>query len=287
MAMSFRLLVVAATIAGMAGVAHGQDPAVSALNGKVGFKTGYAEYDGDNAKGPTALFLGSVTAPVGIPFGVQLDGAIGDLAGRTFASIGGHAFWRNPKYGLFGVVGQFASFSGATAARFGPEGEAYLGRFSIMARILYQTGRRNAHGTILIGRGIHTTGVLRWYPDDDLMLKVGAGIGPLLNHGSYQAVYLAGAEWQPRFLPIPGLALFADGEAESRGDFRISVGLRLYLGGNDPTKSLIRRHREDDPPPIDTNSGQTFQQGNPKPPPPSQACQQYYVRIGGQCVYPE
>ena len=52
------------------------------------------------------------------------------------------------------------------------------------------------------------------------------------------------AEWQVPSRSLPGLALFLDA-AKGNKDFDMAiVGVRYYFGGN---KSLIQRHRQDDP----------------------------------------
>jgi hypothetical protein len=54
-----------------------------------------------------------------------------------------------------------------------------------------------------------------------------------------------GAEYQPGVKALPALSVFADAEIGEDDWNRVFVGLRFYFGGE--TKSLIRRHREDDP----------------------------------------
>jgi hypothetical protein len=52
-----------------------------------------------------------------------------------------------------------------------------------------------------------------------------------------------GFEWAP--LPRRGLSLFADVGVDEDRDFRSLFGLKYYFSRSD--KTLIRRHREDDP----------------------------------------
>ena len=43
------------------------------------------------------------------------------------------------------------------------------------------------------------------------------------------------------------LSLTADARLHTTGDYTLTVGLKGYFGGNDDGKSLINRHRQDDP----------------------------------------
>ncbi len=80
--------------------ANAQDPAVSGVNGKFGVQAGYGQINGDSkAKGAVVFGDGSIAFPIGQLFGGQIDGVGGLFAGRTFSSIGGHLFWRDPKIG--------------------------------------------------------------------------------------------------------------------------------------------------------------------------------------------
>jgi hypothetical protein len=76
------------------------------------------------------------------------------------------------------------------------------------------------------------------YATDNLRLSVGAST--VANFESANA----GLEWFMGDTGLP-LSLTVNGELGEDGYTSIQAGLSLYFGGED--KSLIRRHREDDP----------------------------------------
>ncbi|MDX1518786.1 MAG: hypothetical protein R3318_01595, partial [Gammaproteobacteria bacterium] len=78
---------------------------------------------------------------------------------------------------------------------------------------------------------------LRWYVNDNAYISMGG----LTSSGDVGA--RASAEYQPGFSSLPGLSLFADGIVADDFD-QVLIGVRYYFG---ETKSLKRRHREDDP----------------------------------------
>jgi hypothetical protein len=77
---------------------------------------------------------------------------------------------------------------------------------------------------------------LRYYPLDDLMLAAS------YVHVFDNELFLGDVEYQ---IPIKGVSLFAE-FARGENDYDHALfGLQIYFG---PSKPLIRRHREDDPP---------------------------------------
>lgn len=72
-------------------------PAVDGINAKIDGFGGSASNRG--AYGAR----GSVTAPLGYAFGIQLDGAAGSTANRGYGAGAAHLFWRDPSRGLFGI----------------------------------------------------------------------------------------------------------------------------------------------------------------------------------------
>jgi hypothetical protein len=216
-------------------------PAVSGVNGKVGAFGG--SLDDEGAGG----VFGSLAVPLGTAFGAQIDGLYGSADGGDFYGVGGHVFWRDPSRGLLGVVASYVSwdsistvvlsapdntvidFTGADVGKVGIEGEAYLGRVSLEGLLAYQFGTET---------GIAGRTTVAFYPTDDLRLDLslrhleGAGFS-----GS------AGVEWAPP--AALGLSLFADASVDEDSDWSAFGGVKLYLSGEQ--KSLIRRHREDDP----------------------------------------
>jgi hypothetical protein len=210
-------------------------PAVSQINAKVSVEGGATSALGRSSA--VGIAQGSLAAPLGHSFGIQVDG----LAATSYGSFGGggaaHLFWRDPRIGLFGPIAALAGFRGATVGWYGAEGEIYAPRFTIGAYGGYQ----DAGATALLGSGGFFHGRLTVYPVPDLALTVGGGqfAGRTLGNGRI--------EYQPDFIARHNVAFFADGSAGDRSFYRVTGGVRLYFG---PEKTLVRRHREDDPPSI-------------------------------------
>ena len=203
-------------------------PAVSQVNGKL------SAFGGGQDGGLFGV-TGSLSVPLGFAYGLQVDGLVGSGRGAAFYGVGGHLFWRDPAKGLLGLYGSYVSWdlhdgltTGDDVGKFGVEGEAYLGRFSLEGLAAYQFGTN----TGFAGRA-----VVAYYPIDNLRLD--GGIRYLQGPG---ALGVVDAEWQPRegsSWTVYGSGSFGDNYTQALG------GLRYYFG--DPGKSLIRRHREDDP----------------------------------------
>jgi hypothetical protein len=206
-------------------------PAVSQPNGKI------AAFGGTQDGGIYGV-TGSITVPLSFAYGLQLDGMVGSGKDAAFYGVGGHLFWRDPSKGLLGLYGSYVSWGldgdpvgspgGAEVGKIGAEGEAYLGRFSLEGLAAYQFG--TYHG--FAGKAL-----LAYYPTDNF--RIDGGLRYLQGPG---AIGMIDVEWQPH--AGSGLSLYASG---SFGDGYTQVlgGLRYYFGDNG--KSLIQRHREDDP----------------------------------------
>lgn len=216
------------------GSVPGTLPAVSGLNAKVG---GYGgKFDDDSAAG---AFL-SLSMPLGHSFGLQVDGLVGSSGGDRFYGVGGHLFWRDPSRGLLGlyashvqwdadpIIGGFQA-SGADVGKVGAEAHIYLNRISLEGIGAYQFGTET---------GFAGKGRIALYLHDDL--RIHAGVSYLEGPG---ATSFAGVEWMAA--PQTGLSLFAEaGHNDDIGTHALG-GVKLYLAPG--SKSLIRRHREDDP----------------------------------------
>jgi hypothetical protein len=203
-------------------------PAVSQVNGKL------SAFGGSQDGGLFGV-AGSLSVPLGFPYGLQVDGMVGSGSSAAFYGVGGHLFWRDPAKGLLGLYGSYVSWNlndggtnGADVGKFGVEGEAYLGRFSLEGLAAYQFGTNT---------GFAGKAVVAYYPIDNLRLD--GGVRYLEGPG---AIGVVDAEWQPRV--GSNWSLFASG---SFGDNYTQAlgGLRYYFG--DFGKSLIQRHRQDDP----------------------------------------
>jgi len=232
------------TVFSGAALADGSLPAVSTVNGKVS-----AEGGEGNAQS-LGIVSGSLTAPVGHSFGVQFDATGGATNGNALWGVAGQGFWRDPGIGLVGgyvshLGSRFGSPDTTGAARldrYAVEGEAYLGQFTPSAAVGYQN---------MDSLGVAHTGAfgkidLAWYPLDDLMLSGGGDLNPNKSLAQVEAEYQLG------LAALPGLSLFAEAGTGGMRDSMAIAGFRFYFG---PAKSLIRRHREDDPPSLLTGAG--------------------------------
>ena len=218
-------------------------PAVDGFNGKLeAFGGGYQD-------GAIGGLSGSFSIPLAYRFGAQVDGTVADLGGKTYASVGGHLFWRDPTVGLLGVYGNYAhydGFQGVDAYQGALEGEYYWGRFTLrgIAGVEGANGGSFTNGAgFLIDYGDNTRFFDKidvvFYPADDF--KVYAG--HRYTGGVHAAA--AGAEYLWHFKSGIAASVFAEGRV-GEDDYKAAwAGVRLYFGQTD--KSLIRRHREDDP----------------------------------------
>lgn len=226
----------------------GAKPAVDGFNGKVSLHYSYFNIpDVDrhiNIYGGDASF----SVPLGHQFGAQLDlgsvvlGIPGAPPGYNVSMVGagGHLFWRNPDIALVGIYADVnalrVNYGGDVDwlkfYRAGAEAEAYFGRFSLEGF----AGAQWAEG----GNETVFTGDLTaaFYATDDLRFDASVIRNFDITYGR------VGVEYQADFNGFrPTMfanATFGDGFQNYR------AGLRFYFGGSSQ-KSLIGRHREDDP----------------------------------------
>jgi hypothetical protein len=248
----FGILLLASTaLCSLAGVAYSADliiydpepmadqmvdltlPAVSGPNGKIEFALGGIT-DPD-----AAIFSagGSFSMPLTHSFGLQAD--IGFSNTDSDWSAGGalHLFTRDPSLYLLGVTGGVVVADGVSLVAFGPEAELYLDRVSIEAWAGWASANYDVDP--LDEDGFFFTGDLAWYITDDWRVSVGGS--SVLGEGSLRLAteYL--------FADV-GVPLSATGElrAYEADRWSFKVGLKGYFG--EDGKSLIDRHRQDDPP---------------------------------------
>lgn len=208
-------------------------PAVSEPNAKI------SAGGGALAGEPLYYLDGSVALPLGDQFGLQIDGLVGTLDDDGFAGGAGHVFWRDPSFALIGIYGSgFASTAGTdyTLANVGVEGALYMGAFSI-------EGTVGAQFSDELDNTAFGSATLAVYPIDDLRLYGG------YRYWFEESSLAAGFEWQ-----LPGqndnslnFALYGDARFRDDDEILGFGGVRIYFGSQ---KSLIRRHREDDPGPL-------------------------------------
>jgi hypothetical protein len=216
-------------------------PAVSTINGKLGL------FGGTLSDEEIGGISGALAIPLGHRFGLQFDGMFGSVDDDPFYGVGAHLFWRDPSRGLIGAYASYVSWDasttvaatdleggvrdidGADVGKVGLEAEAYLGRISLEGLAAYQFGTEH---------GFAGKATLAYYPVDDLRLDIS------VRHLEGQGVSAgASAEWA---LPAhSGLSLLADASVNDDSDWRALAGVIFHFGAGE--KSLIRRHREDDP----------------------------------------
>lgn len=210
-------------------------PAVSGLNGKVGLFVGVA--DGLGIPG----IAGSLSLPVDHQYGIQLDGLVAASNGSGAFGIGGHFFWRDPSQGLLGLYAGYVhrgfgdivmingvATSGESTGKVGFEGEAYMGNISFEGFAGYQFGTNT---------GFAGKATVAYYSTPDL--RIDLSVRHLVGPGLMGSI---GLEWQA---PASSMSFFADaGVGDNTGAFG-TVGIKFYSGAGQ--KSLIQRHREDDP----------------------------------------
>lgn len=207
------------------------EPAVSGINAKVTAFGGGGDIAGNGDRG-TGGIAASVTAPLMLNLGLQVDGAFARLGGDNFYDTGAHLFWRDPTIGLLGVYAGFAhidGFGGQDFGRVGAEAHRFLGNLTLEGTLGARFGdvANRAYGSAKI----------QYYPIDNLMFSGGYEYEGR-NFGTL------GAEYQLTSRNGMGLSLFADSQISNRDNFLVLGGLRIFFGGDD---SLISRHRRQDP----------------------------------------
>ncbi len=223
-----------ATILLMSGSVALGGEAVSEMNGKLGYAGGSMDGDGGNN------VFGSLSLPLAPNFGLQADGLYTNVSDRDFYGAGGHLFWRDWDKGLVGVVGGAVHESDIDSSLAGLEGEYYFERFTVVAGAGAATIDYD-HPVPFIDTDVTDFFAdvgLRYYPLDDLMLAAS------YVHVFDNELFLGNVEYQ---IPVKGVTLFAE-FARGENDYDHALfGLQIYFG---PSKPLIRRHREDDPPSV-------------------------------------
>jgi len=203
--------------------------AVSTIN----FKTEalYGNIEGRAARSLAA----SATFPVEMDYlmqnyGIQIDGLAGEIHPDEIRGTGLHAFWRDSTMGLAGLTASYVEVDRMAANRIGVEGEYYLDdRLTLYGSIGHQDGDVDNSGY----GGLKA----QYYVQEDLALSASANTSDGFER------YAIGAEYQT---PVNGLTCFASiGTGEDSYEFAF-FGICYYFGGED--KTLIRRHRWDDPP---------------------------------------
>ena len=208
-------------------------PAVSGPNYKVGIAGGAIDLDTRDGEGRVHGEF-TYTAPLSFSTGFQFDGAIGAMGGDTTVNADAHYFFRDPSSHLLGVWGGFASVGSNDIWRFGPEVEFYHNRFTFQGTIGWENSDSDgdhafAHANIAyyVTDNVQVYGGLRRTLDRD---AAAIGFEALMSHHMFGSP----------------ASFFAEAQFGDEGHDTIWAGMRFYLHSED--KTLIRRHREDDPP---------------------------------------
>ena len=226
--------------------------AVSGFNGKI--EATYVNYDFDTAlifdSADGYKVVGAVTAPLGERFGLQIDAGLQQTQ-ANFAlgpggididsrGVGAHLFWRRPETGLLGLYAHYSKhdFNGAPLdvenIRYGIEGEWYLSNWTFKGFV----GGDQIEFTGL-GKENFFTGKAEvgYYFNENVLATLGVSrtFDQTVGTVGFEAMWDRG-EISPTFF-----ANASFGE-DSR---TVMAGLRVYFGQS--AKSLMSRHREDDP----------------------------------------
>ncbi len=192
---------------------------------------------------------------------------------------------RNPAQGLLGAYGDFTQwneFGGVRAAHRAPEAEWYNGRLTVAGVAGLEVGNAQS-GTV--GTVIQTFSVptrffdqinLAYYPLDNLQVYAGHRY---LDGGNALA---RGGEWGVPMSHGVMSALFVEGRVGDGAYHGVWGGLRVYFGRTD--KTLIRRHREDDPTNWNDGAASTYNNGSQTSAPPTMTCPPGEHLVGGHCV---
>tara|TARA_R110002124_G_scaffold281740_1_gene456365 strand:- start:4380 stop:5240 length:861 start_codon:yes stop_codon:yes gene_type:complete len=211
-------------------------PAVSGINGKIAFEGGMFDEE------EFGVAAGSLSLPIGTRFGFQIDGMAGMRDEEFVGGGGGHLFWRNPDYGLLGVYGSYTQrddFDGSVS-RVGVEGEYYWSNWTAKALVGWEFLEADTDTIVLESDdNFFAFSDISYYAADNLQLSVGH------RYTNERNALALGVEYQlDQQVLASGVALFAEGRI-GEDDYQAAWGgVRFYLGDS---KSLIRRHREDDP----------------------------------------
>lgn len=213
-------------------------PAVSGPNGKLSLEGG--TFDDASA----GIAVGSFSLPLGYRFGAQAEGAIGVIDDEVLGGGGLHLFTRDPSSYLLGVYGGVYTWDSIDIWRIAGEGELYVDRFSFSVLAGYEdiSLPSDVNGTPLdmpSNSGFFTQADIAYYITDDFKIYGGYRYVDDVSLGA------AGAEYLMRIHGLP-LSLFAKSDFGNDDYTRITGGIKAYFS-DDPGKSLIDRHRMDDP----------------------------------------
>jgi hypothetical protein len=251
-------------------------PAVSAINGKIQLGGGYADFSGSD--GDEILYgAASLSMPLGDMFGLQADFAVKDVLGETAVGGNVHLFMRDPNSHLIGVLAGYGDAGNANAYWAGGEAEFYLDSVSLELAAGYMNVDPQFGSS---SDELFAFADVAFYPVDNLRLTLGGSSVAGFESGHASLEYLLDA------MPV---SLNVKGEVGEDSFAAVTAGVSFYFGGDDASKSLKRRHREDDPRnrvlDIFGAGAAAFAGGTaPATVIPDPECGFGYIAVGGECV---
>ena len=249
--------------------------AVSAFNGKLEFGGGWA--DSDLFSSDEAFYgAGSISMPLGESFGLQIDGAVKDVFGETFVGGAGHLFMRDPQSYLFGAIGGAADMGAVDIVWGGGEAEFYLNNISLELAAGYMNVNPDSGSN---DDDAFAFADLAFYATENLRFAVGGSSVAGFETGHLTAEYM--------FSDMP-FSIKAEGRVGEDDFVSGTLGFSFYFGGDDSSKSLMRRHREDDPKNrvldiFGSAAAAGFNEVGPNTP----TCPQYYYYVDGEGCVPQ
>lgn len=245
----------------------GAKPAVDGTNGKLELSGGASQFysgmtpisqplqidnDSQSSWSGVGLGIGTITTPIGHDFGLQVDMGAGTLRGSPIGTASGHLFWRDPDKGMMGVYGQgnyWAFSSGSNSWKAAAEIEGFYGQITLRGLFGAQGFGYNysPNESLNYSRNqnlpdrFFNLALARYYVTDDLMLAAGEKYINGRGAGVVRAELLPSQFRGNAIAPT----IFIRGQFAPENNNSIIAGMRIYFGNSD--KTLIRRHREDDP----------------------------------------
>lgn len=231
------------------------------LSGMVAPRGGVTDSDSTSSSG-TGWMDGELRFGVGRNITALFEATGGAYDSLSTFGGRGQAYWRDPSFGLLGVLGEVSDRDGLTQTRAGVKGELYLGPVTLRGQGGYVFG--DTHNGLEIKDSLYGVLSAGFYGISALGLNGGA----LMQDG--RATGFGGVEAR-----IPGLPDFMtgtlDGAAGANGYRQVLIGVRFYFGAG-ADAPLQQRHVGQTPsfPAFDLGASA---RPRPRPaPPPSSSC---------------
>ena len=239
-----------------------------------GFNVKADAFGGSAAHQSFAGVRGSFSAPLASSYGIQVDVQGGSVGGSGYVSVSPHLFWRDPSFALIGLYANYTHldrFGGAELGQVAGEGALYMGRWTLEGVAGVEFGNSvssSTSATTVVAPGPFPPGVpgltntstfvegvdikTRFFDQINLKYYLTDNWDAYVGHrylGGKNAFAL-GTEYAMPVAHRLMASAFVEGRLGS-GEFQgVWGGLRVYFGQKD--KTLIQRHRQDDPGAWDT-----------------------------------